>query len=288
MKRCTRFRFWTVRLVTEVKTPGERPSYEELSAEWKALRGRGGLSVREVACAGASRTLLIGEIVRPGAPLVAISAGVHGDEPAGPWALLSIVRDGLLDPLFSYRFWPCMNPSGYAAFTRCNAEGVDINRSFSGGGLTPESKAIITSNRDRSFALTLDLHEDFEASGFYMYENLKGGDALFCAPILRAVTGAGFELQDLHADFDDAYATGTSEGRTSCCGCVLTHYPESIDHFKDGLPYSLSLIHRRAANDTLTFETPRVRPWNERIAMHRTAVVAALDRLHRITGDRSA
>jgi hypothetical protein len=95
---------------------------------------------------------------------------MHGDEPAGPWALLSLVRDGLLDRSFATGLWPCANPSGYAAGTRANAEGLDINRSFGGGGSTPEARAILTANRDRQFALSIDLHEDPEAQGFYCYE----------------------------------------------------------------------------------------------------------------------
>ncbi|HYZ16994.1 MAG TPA: succinylglutamate desuccinylase/aspartoacylase family protein, partial [Candidatus Acidoferrum sp.] len=80
------------------------------------------------------RTLLIAELGTPQAPTVHIIAGVHGDEPAAPWALLSIVQDGLLDPRFAYRIWPCLNPSGYERGTRENAEGDDINRGFSRGG----------------------------------------------------------------------------------------------------------------------------------------------------------
>src|SRR5438128_1139792 len=145
-----------------VKNP---PVYKELVRAWKALRGRAGLSVREVACVGANRTLLACEIAVQGAPTVALAAGVHGDEPAAPWALLSLVRDGLLDPAFGYRIWACSNPSGYAAGTRCNAEGVDVNRGFGRGGTAPEARAIITANRDRRFALSFDLHEDYEAHG---------------------------------------------------------------------------------------------------------------------------
>ena len=80
-------------------------------------------------------------------PAVMLSAGVHGDEPAAPWALLSLVRDGLLDRRFAYRMWPCTNPTGYEAGTRENAEGADVNRSFGRGGTTPEARAIVTATR---------------------------------------------------------------------------------------------------------------------------------------------
>jgi hypothetical protein len=59
----------------------DRPAYEELAAAWRALRPRD-VRVREVACVGAPRTLLLAELGDAAAPAVSISAGVHGDEPA--------------------------------------------------------------------------------------------------------------------------------------------------------------------------------------------------------------
>ncbi len=144
----------------------QKPTYPELIAAWKAQRASHDLRIREVACVGAPRTIFVVETGSDDAPVVALSSGMHGDEPAAPWALLSLVADRLLDDRFAYRIWPCLNPSGYAAHTRANAEGQDINRSFSRGGLTPESRAVIASNRDRRFLLSIDLHEDFEAHGF--------------------------------------------------------------------------------------------------------------------------
>ncbi len=257
------------------------PPYADLTAAWKALRGRTGFTIREVACAGAARTLIAADFAKPGAPRIALSAGVHGDEPAAPWALLSLVRDGLLDRRFSYRIWACTNPSGYAA-TRENAEGADVNRSFSRGGTTAESRAIITANRDLRFALSIDLHEDFEARGFYLYENLRGREPFFSAAVLRAIEAAGFELEDLEAGFDDAYPLEAGDARRCERGSILTFYPESLAHFKDGLPYSLYLVRSNTADHALTFETPRARPWDERIAMHRVAATAAIGRLSRL------
>ena len=152
-----------------------KPPYDELVAAWKGLRRTHALRVREVACVGAPRTLLVVERGTESLPTVMLSSGMHGDEPAAPWALLSLAADRLLDDRFAYRMWPCINPSGYAAGTRANAEGQDVHRSFSRGGLTPESRAIITANRDRRFALSVDLHEDFEAGGFYGFEPLAPG-----------------------------------------------------------------------------------------------------------------
>ena len=252
------------------------PPYDELSAAWRALRALG-VRVREIACVGAPRTLPVAELGDAAAPTIAISAGVHGDEPAAPWALVSLVRDGLLDPRFAYRIWPCLNPSGYTAGTRANAEGDDVNRSFSRGGMTPEARAVLTANRDRKFVFALDLHEDYEADGCYVYEPLRPGfTPHFAQAIVRALDDAGLPVQNLTDDFDLGAPAGydPAEFYRLERGIVLVDYEAEIRMFT-GLPGSLALMYR-GTPASLTFETPRPRPWDVRIAAHRVAVTAAL------------
>jgi len=114
--------------------------YAALASAWRSIRATHGLRLREIACVGAPRTLLVCECGNPAAPCVSISAGAHGDEPAAPAALYALVRDRLLDPAFSYRLWPCFNPTGFGAGTRTNVDGADVNRSFGRGGTTPEAR----------------------------------------------------------------------------------------------------------------------------------------------------
>ncbi len=230
---------------------------------------------------GASRTLLIAEIPPPmGAGVIALSAGVHGDEPAAPWALLSLVRDGLLDRRFGYRIWPCTNPSGYERGTRENAEGADINRSFGRGGSTPEARAIVTANRDRTFVAALDLHEDFEADGFYAYEPVTGAGPILAREMVRAMDEHAFAVQPLAGDdgFDLGYPPEAHHLRTLERGAVFPD-PDAERAFFSGTPYSLYML-RRAAKRVATLESPRRLPWSERIALLRTAVVVAIDSLH--------
>lgn len=245
--------------------------YPQLEARWKALRRRG-FSVREVACVGAPRTLILAEAGDAAMPCVALSAGVHGDEPAGPWALLSLAECGLLDPRLSYRMWACTNPTGYAAGTRANVDGDDINRAFDRGGRTPEAKAIITANRDRRFALSLDLHEDIEADGFYCYEPRQDRD--LGTSVLRALDLAGLPLQALRPDFDLGYPEQAEELRTLERGRVIPNVALERRHFP-GLPYSL-YIGKKAAQHVMTLESPGTRDWKTRIATLRVAVTAAI------------
>ena len=126
-----------------------------------------GLNLREIECGNAEGALLCVDAGDPAMPAIAIAAGVHGDEPAGPWALLELIETGALDRSFCYRIWPCVNASGLIAGTRANANGVDINRTFDGIGASREASAVLAANRGLKFVLSLDLHEDYDAKGFY-------------------------------------------------------------------------------------------------------------------------
>jgi hypothetical protein len=253
-------------------------SYAGLAGAWRDLRAPTGLRLREIACVGAPRTLLLGELGDPRRPVVSVCAGVHGDEPAGAWSLLSLVRDGLLDPRFSYRLWPCTNPTGFDAGTRASAEGLDVNRSFGRGGNSPEAKAILTANRDRRFALAIDLHEDHEAEGFYLYETVgTGSSSRFAAPVTAAVEAAGFRIQRFSPDFELG-PPGSESAQTRSPGAVVVDALREAPFFGPDLPLGIVMV-RRAASRALTFETPRCRPPEERLAMHRVAVTQALARL---------
>jgi hypothetical protein len=258
--------------------------YDAVALAWRSLRASAGLRLREIACVGAPRTLLLAELGNPRGPLVTISAGSHGDEPAAVWALLSLVRDRLLDPRFSYRLWPCYNPTGFDAGTRANAEGIDVNRSFGGGGSSPEAKAVLTANRDRIFALAIDLHEDREASGFYLYETgSPGWRSRFASTVTAAVGSAGFPLQTFGPDFDLG-PPGSEAAQTRSEGAVLVDAEREAPFFGAKLPQGLALV-RRATACALTFESPALRSPENRVAMHRVAVVEALRQLARRVGD---
>jgi Succinylglutamate desuccinylase / Aspartoacylase family len=231
----------------------QEPTYLDIARRWKALRARD-VRVREVACVGAPRTLLCAEYGDHTLPAIHIAAGVHGDEPAGTHALLALVENDDLDPRFSYRIWPCTNPTGYDARTRESIDGLDVNRTFGRGGSSPESRAIITANRDLKFELAIDLHEDDEARGFYCYE--YGGADIGRGLIEMVARGTPLDPRGVLTPDPDAEAERIG-GRT------LTQ-----------------LLMRNAARFGLTFETPSaVLPFEARVATHVAAVKFALSRI---------
>src|SRR5690625_560194 len=104
-----------------------------------------------------------------GAPPIYLSAGIHGDEPAGPVAVSELLKTGLPNDI-SWKICPVLNPAGLHASRRENASGVHLNRDYN-HPTQPETKAHIEwLKRQSRFELALLRHEDWETSGFYLYE----------------------------------------------------------------------------------------------------------------------
>ena len=64
------------------------------------------------------------------APRIYLSAGIHGDEPAPPLAVLEMLEAGAFDPEVDWFVCPFLNPGGMALGTRENPGGIDLNRDY--------------------------------------------------------------------------------------------------------------------------------------------------------------
>lgn len=106
------------------------------------------------------------------APTIYLSAGVHGDEPAGPLALLEMLRRRELRTDVNWALIPVVNPTGLAERQRENADGVDLNRDYGPTPRSEETRAHLRWLEGRRFDLAICLHEDFETDGAYLYELL--------------------------------------------------------------------------------------------------------------------
>ena len=102
---------------------------------------------------------------------ILITAGIHGDEPAGPASVLRFLeRDNThLLQRFKFLILPCINPYGYVHNTRENKRDVDLNRSFEETGIA-EVDVVKKTVEGQNFDFCLDFHEDWEAKGVYFYE----------------------------------------------------------------------------------------------------------------------
>jgi murein peptide amidase A len=99
-----------------------------------------------------------------------ISAGIHGDEPAGPLAVLRLIRENRWPANVEIFLLPCLNPEGFVLNTRGNAGGIDLNRDYRHFDSHEVAAHVRWLERQPKFDLTLCLHEDWESHGFYVYE----------------------------------------------------------------------------------------------------------------------
>lgn len=108
---------------------------------------------------------------------VLISGGIHGDEPAGVETICEFLEKKLYLPFlknWSITILPCLNPSGYQRNTRNNHEDKDLNRLFKLSSSSTEVEIAQTILKP-TFNLTLELHEDCDSDGYYLFqkENLQ-------------------------------------------------------------------------------------------------------------------
>jgi len=99
-----------------------------------------------------------------------ISAGIHGDEPAGPLAVLRLIQENRWPGNAEVSLLPCLNPRGFLLNQRANPEGIDLNRDYRQPQSAEARRHIAWLERQPPFDLYLCLHEDWESHGFYLYE----------------------------------------------------------------------------------------------------------------------
>ena len=101
-----------------------------------------------------------------------ISAGIHGDEPGGIESIINFLKNSnYLDYINEWEITllPCINPYGYEFGTRTNHQGKDLNRLFKLKN-PPLEVVFAQSILETDFKLIIDLHEDNESHGYYLYQ----------------------------------------------------------------------------------------------------------------------
>lgn len=196
-------------------------------------------------------------------PRIYVSGGIHGDEPAPPEALLHMLESGLFDERATWFLCPLLNPTGYRLGTRENTAGIDLNRDYR----APRSAEIAAHVRwlckQPAFDLTFCLHEDWETTGFYLYELNPHGRPTLADTMISAARSLGAIETAAFIDGRAAAATGIIR-------------PEGDPLLRDQWPEAIYLL-RHHCSLGYTLETPSVTPLAQRIATQHAAVRAALE-----------
>jgi protein MpaA len=218
---------------------------------------------RELLCDVEGYPIYTYSLMRPESKrTVYLSAGMHGDEPAGPLALLKLVEGGSLTESCSWYVCPILNPTGLARGTRENFQGLDLNRDYlKFASVEISSHAEWLKGKHCDFAISL--HEDWESTGFYFYEiNLQQDrpqryqrmvDAL--SPVMQMEPNPIIDEHEVREPGWIYHCADPDEPK---------NWPEAIYLAKMGCPLSF------------TFETPSSLPLESRIDAHVLAVCAAL------------
>lgn len=229
-----------------------------LLKRWRAVARAARLTVQEIHVSGGFPVLYIYHAAAT-EPLLYLSAGVHGDEPAPVSALLEWAEENtaLLRTL-PVALFPLFNPAGLAANTRTDHRHIDLNRRFHDSSL-PHIKAWWRCVEPLRIRLALCLHEDYDARGLYCYELPAARAPLLADSFLNA--GAHAIPRDPRRTID---------GRRAAHGIIMRR---RMPHLP-GLPEAIALWMHGA--HTLTFETPSEFSLPDRVAAHRAFIETAV------------
>ncbi|GJL78245.1 MAG: hypothetical protein NPINA01_12340 [Nitrospinaceae bacterium] len=196
---------------------------------------------------------------------VLISAGIHGDEPAGVETICSFIEGR--EFLKFVQSWeitliPCINPFGYENGTRFNHEGVDLNRKFKCPS-PPREVTLVQSVFQVPFDLTMELHEDEDSSGYYLYHS---GVSELKTDLPRRILD---EVQTVMPINTDSEIDGSSANQG-----VIDRLPdpESMEWWPMAL-YSWS----KGTHTCMTLETAPQFAMEKRINAHLKAIRTALE-----------
>ncbi|HZZ19695.1 MAG TPA: M14 family metallocarboxypeptidase [Opitutaceae bacterium] len=141
-----------------------------LAAKFESAAAAAGFKKEVFGSAGGCPLLALSKRSSGQKPRIYLSAGIHGDEPAAPLSLLSMIESGDFDQRAVWMICPMLNPVGLAAGKRENAEGVDMNRDYRNPQSAETKAHVAWLESQPNFDLAICVHEDWEATGFYLYE----------------------------------------------------------------------------------------------------------------------
>ncbi len=243
--------------------------YRHLVARWRRVARAAGLPLRLLAQDDGFDLFYLETPRLAECTGLYLSAGIHGDEPAAPEALLrwaeKNVRRLATWPLLIF---PCLNPSGLRDNTRTDAQGRDLNRLFH-LDTHPVVAAVRKVTQPHHFKIALAMHEDYDGQGIYLYEVARGrrgfGEALLrCAEKILP--------RDPRRKIDVSIGKhGLIRRRISPAKFAEMGYPEAI---------WLHLFHSEA---TFTFETPSEAALELRVHAHMAVLDECVRRILRET-----
>jgi protein MpaA len=203
-----------------------------------------------------------------GAPVVLLSAGIHGEEPGSVEGALRWLESGESAKWrVNWFVLPCINPYGWERNHRRNAQRRDVNRQFRDSRGCPEAELVERLLKGQRFLFSFDLHEDVDATGYYLYE-LRRAPPFVGEKILAAVSNVVPINRDEVIDGNQATGFG------------LIRREADIDRLKRRRRWPMAYhVFLHCSDHILGSETPVHFPLERRAKAHTVALRAALNAL---------
>ncbi|MEK9179040.1 MAG: DUF2817 domain-containing protein [Patescibacteria group bacterium] len=175
-----------------------------------------------------------------------ISAGIHGNEIAGPLSVLEFVRnqkDTIKECRSNVIIFPVINPVGFDKNRRINYKNFDLNRHSFDKNPPKEIKLLLKFLRYKNIVFFLSLHEDIDAKEFYIIYHYRR------YPIYN-------KLLRIASKYCPLMSNKTWEGDAVVKSAIL-------DTTKKG--YMELFMHKKGVNFNVCTETPMKLPLSTRI-----------------------
>lgn len=239
--------------------------YRHLIQRWRSVAQRCGTKLQRWGVAGELPLYCFRTRALPREGGLYISAGIHGDEPGATEGLIAWAeREGERLQELPLLIFPCLNPWGLVTNSRFDQSGTDLNRSFHLDDLPFVAgwKKVLEPYK---FSVALNLHEDYDAQGLYLYE------------VQRERPYWGEELLEAARPVIPIEQRVKVDGRRAKAGLIRRRlnqrwleemgYPEAI------------WLHLHHAARTFTIETPSEFALPHRMAAHMAIIDECVRRL---------
>ena len=220
---------------------------------------------------------------------VLLTGGVHGDEQAGPYAILEFFEkfEFMFSDRFNFYTFPCVNSSGFVRDYLYNSKEENINRSFFEGSQVVEAKFVMDElvKLNKRFLFGMDFHEAghywsgkngwYEHDGYYevpsdpfFWETQKNVDLRVGHLMADAVRNRKYRMCDWDSFCGDDMING------------VIYYPEGCHNESYAVGTSLdSYVNRLYSDHTFTTETPIMWQMDHRINVQVTLLISALQNI---------
>lgn len=207
--------------------------------------------------------MIASEAPSPETPRCYLSAGIHGDEPAGSIAILELLSNPPAHAGIAWTLFPALNPVGLAQGRRVNGQGVDLNRDYLALSCQETQLHVKWLRRqNRGHDLILSLHEDWEATGFYHYE-INNSEQDSISDVIHEAVVPLIPLE----------VGPTVDGHPLDRPGLIRHVPEP----DEPMGWPEAIYHsKQFPSRSYTLETPSTLPLALRVQAHLAAVRAAV------------